>query len=138
LLYSWILNYDFIGAPWIKCSDVPYLSESGVGNVGFSLRIVKSFLKLLTFRVPWHNLDEEIKSSEGSGVMNRIYYVRKVSQNIIPVRNNIQRHIEKYIRKSRHEDRFLYYYTQKYNPRSSIAPIEVALRFAFEAIPRIC
>jgi hypothetical protein len=56
-LHYWCnLNYDFIGAPWIKGPDLPWLREEGVGNGGFSLRKVKSFLNLLNSRVPWHTL----------------------------------------------------------------------------------
>jgi hypothetical protein len=132
------LNYDFIGAPWIKGPDLPWLREEGVGNGGFSLRKVKSFLNLLNSRVPWHNLDEEIKRKGDPKAINRFYYVKKTSLNIIPGLNNIQRHIEKYIKESRHDDRFLYFYAKKYYPGFTTAPVEVALRFAFEGNPKIC
>jgi hypothetical protein len=132
------LGYDFIGAPWIKGPDLPWLEENGVGNGGFSLRKVKSFLKLLNSGVPWRRFDAIPKRGDGPGEINRFRYIKKASRNIIPGLNNIQRHIEVYIRKSRHDDKFLYFYAKKYYPEFAIAPIEVALRFAFEANPRIC
>jgi hypothetical protein len=138
LLYWSNLNYDFIGAPWIKGPDLPWLKESGVGNGGFSLRKVKSFLKLLNSRVPWQRFDEIPRRGDGPGEINRFRYIKKASRNIIPGLNNIHRHIETYTRKSRHDDRFIYFYANKYSPDFTIAPVEIALRFAFEANPRIC
>jgi hypothetical protein len=71
-------------------------------------------------------------------VKNRFYNNKKTSHNIIPGLNNIHWDIEKYIRESRHDVRFLYFYAQKYYPEIRIAPIKVGLRFTFEANPIIC
>ncbi len=132
------LNFDFIGAPWIKGPDLPWLHENGVGNGGFSLRKVKSFLKLLNSQIPWHNHDELTRRRVDTKVMKRFNQIIIESRNIITGQNNIKRHIEAYIRKNRNDDRFLSFYAKKYYPDFTIAPIEVALRFAFEANPRIC
>src|SRR5215475_12526935 len=40
-------DFDYIGAPWLACEDTPNVKVSRVGNGGFSLRKVESFLKVL-------------------------------------------------------------------------------------------
>jgi hypothetical protein len=54
-------GYDYIGPPWIQGPDLPWLKESGVGNGGFSLRKVESFLKLLNSAVPWESINVILK-----------------------------------------------------------------------------
>ena len=43
-------GYDFIGAPWLICADTPHITAEKVGNGGFSLRRVSSFLRVLRSR----------------------------------------------------------------------------------------
>ena len=39
---------DYVGAPWLKCEVTPWVNEPAVGNGGFSLRKVPSFLEVLS------------------------------------------------------------------------------------------
>jgi hypothetical protein len=50
--------------------------------------------------------------------------------------NDVHWHIRWAIRGDVHEDRFWAEYAQHYDPEFKIAPVDVALRFAFEAEPR--
>lgn len=40
-------KYDYIGAPWLKCTSMYRFSKNLVGNGGFSLRNVKNTIRLL-------------------------------------------------------------------------------------------
>src|SRR5215510_1480529 len=43
-------DLDYIGAPWLNCRDTPYVKVSKVGNGGFSLRKIESFLRVINSR----------------------------------------------------------------------------------------
>ena len=55
------MGYDFIGTPWIKGPDLPWLEEEGVGNGGLSLRKVETFQKLLNSDVRWEGLHSKFQ-----------------------------------------------------------------------------
>src|SRR2546428_8872531 len=58
-LMEWCtLDLDYIGAPWIQCPDLPWVKMSHVGNGGFSLRQVESFLCVLDSKEYWHDPEE--------------------------------------------------------------------------------
>lgn len=139
-LVEWCkLEYDYIGAPWIQGHDLPWLNENGVGNGGFSLRKVESFLRLLDSGVPWESITVKFqKFKETASVREFMVNTKSLLKYCIPGLNTIQKHIEMHINNGRNEDRFIYYYAQKYYPEFKIAPVDVALQFAFEANPRIC
>ena len=40
-------NLDYIGAPFLTCPDSPWVKVPRVGNGGFSLRKIESFLKVI-------------------------------------------------------------------------------------------
>lgn len=44
---------DYIGPPWLQCADSPWVKEARVGNGGFSLRKIESFLKVFRSDVYW-------------------------------------------------------------------------------------
>jgi hypothetical protein len=53
--------------------------------------------------------------------------------------NNIQRDIKLCLQaNAHHEDIFISEKAVKYYPEFKIAPLEVALRFAFDEVPRVC
>ena len=43
-------DFDFIGAPWFQCEAAPWVREPHVGNSGFALLKVRSFLRVLYSR----------------------------------------------------------------------------------------
>ena len=46
------LEYDYIGAPWVKKDDAGKFLFDGVGNGGFSLRRVRHFINVLSYKGP--------------------------------------------------------------------------------------
>lgn len=132
-------GYDYIGSPWLISPDMPYIKEEKVGNGGFSLRRVRSFLETLRSRRYFVDPDEywrayRARTSRVAGALNlpRKYLKR------MKIFNDVRWHIRWAIRDDVHEDRFWSEYATYYNPRFRIAPLDVAMRFAFEAEPRRC
>ena len=133
------MEYDLIGPPWIKGPDLPWLKEEGVGNTGFSLRKISSFLKLLNSNAYWIDPSDENHFGKAASFSQSLRNeLRKLYYRFKPG-NNIQSHLEHHIvEKGGHDDIFIFKFAQKYYPDFSIAPVEVALQFGFEANPRKC
>jgi len=129
------LGYDFIGPPWIKGPDLPWLEENGVGNTGFSLRKIDSFLKLLNSRVRYQTLSEKIRKLSGKNIRSGF---KNIAGYFIPGQNNIQKHIKIHIQNDGHDDRFIQKYAKKYNQEFKISPLHIALKFGFEANVKRC
>ena len=134
------MNYDFIGPPWIKHKDAPYYGnkdyEGKVGNGGFSLKKVRSFL--------------EIFNSTEYGIDPAEYWDKYHARQRLPRRilnwpkkllmkshryNNVWWEIERW---NRNEDLFIADRAIHYYPEFKIAPMDVALHFGFESVPRHC
>jgi len=113
------MDYDFIGPPWIKHEEAPYagnkLYEGKVGNGGFSLRKVESFLKVLY---------SPIYTVHPSEYWNQNYASR-------PSHIKLVNYHRKFLK--RLKNRAKHYY-----PAFRIPSVEVALHFAFECVPRYC
>lgn len=132
-------DYDFIGPPWIKHKDTPYYGssfEGKVGNGGFSLKKVSSYLNVLNSRKYAIDPDE--------------YWDRYHAHKRLPGRilnwpkgllmrthrfNNIEWEIRKW---DYNDDVFIAKRAKHYYPDFKIAPADVALRFGFECVPRYC
>lgn len=132
-------DYDFIGPPWIRCDSTPWVSVEGVGNGGFSLRKVESFLRVLRsnrYRVDpeeyWRRVPERCTSLQRSARLPKRYWKK------LRLFNGVRWHIRHYIKHQRNEDRFWAREARRYVPDFRIAPVDVALRFAFEGDPRRC
>jgi hypothetical protein len=127
-------GYDFIGPPWIKGPDLPWLKFPRVGNGGFSLRRVDAFIRVLDSSVRWINPDDYwqyvLRNHKG---MKK--YVRLLRRYLLTIsyRNTVTSHIEKYLKQKKNEDRFWSRYAHHYYPEFNIPPVEIALQFAFEA-----
>jgi Protein of unknown function (DUF5672) len=134
------LDFDYIGAPWIQCADTPWVKNSAVGNGGFSLRRVQSFLKVLQSSAYWidpaqywHNI-----CSSPRRHWRLLYLPNRYVKHIRPL-NNVHRHITRqYFRKSNNEDIFWGRAAKKYHATFNIPSVEIALSFAFEAAPQLC
>lgn len=129
-------DLDYIGAPWLKCRERPEMGFSEVGNGGFSLRKVSSFLKVLDSRE--YAIDPRDHWEK--------YYARKPK---IVQYLNLPRKYLKHLRifngvkwevrrTKRNEDRFWATRAKRFYADFTIAPVELALRFAFERAPRFC
>ncbi len=133
------LEYDYIGAPWLKSVFEPVSREAGfasVGNGGLSLRRVSSMLGVLKSRRyavdPWANWAKRIT---GQPLSKRVLGVPRALAKWVGPLNNIRGEIAGV---EYNEDLFWSHRATWYDPSFKIAPIEVALRFAFEEEPRYC
>jgi hypothetical protein len=138
-------GFDYIGAPWIPCADTPWVTTPAVGNGGFTLMKVESALKVLhhryrqdpaTFwldiltrnvaRLRWlfSGLERLRHRFPGSPLLNRIVQEWHCT--------------EKPELHGRNSDLFWSFQAIRYLPHFKIAPVDTALRFAFEAAPRQC
>jgi hypothetical protein len=132
-------GYDYIGAPWLISSDTPHITAQKVGNGGFSLRRVRSFLRVLDSRRYFIDPDEYWRRYVARrGRFARLLNTpRKYLKRLLPL-NDVHWHIRWALRGDVHEDRFWSEYATYYDPSFRIAPVDIAMRFAFEAEPRRC
>ncbi len=130
-------GYDYIGAPWLLSPDTPHITEEKVGNGGFSLRRVRSFLRVLNSRRYFVDPDEywERYAARTSPVRRWVNTPRKYLKRLTMF-NDVLWHVRWALRGDVHEDRFWAEYAQHYDPDFKIAPVDVALKFAFESEPR--
>lgn len=123
-------NYDYIGAPWVEgwknaASNAPIL---GVGNGGFSLRKVKSHLKVLhsfAYIKPVSQLWQECKKERGIRRFLNLLLNLTLKNNTFISFNNY------YL----HEDVFWGMIASSRFSWFKTAPVTEALRFSVEAQP---
>jgi hypothetical protein len=132
-------GYDYIGAPWLLSPDTPHITAQKVGNGGFSLRRVRSFLRVLGSREYMVDPDEYWRRycARTSTAMQALNWPRKLLKRL-PWFNDVKWHVRWACSGDVHEDRFWAEYATYYDPTFNIAPVDVAMRFAFEAEPRKC
>ncbi len=139
LQYFCELGYDYIGAPLFqRYQEKPILSR--VGNGGFSLRRVKAFLEVLNskryietkpsilndfFRADIPDLDEW---SIHQRWLKKLRILRSVRMGITEYVSNYKMN----------EDLFWSDRARLFDPGFKIAPMDVALRFAFDKNPQAC
>lgn len=140
-LEAWCAKgYDYIGPPWICSEQTPWVKNERVGNGGFSLRRVRSFLRVLESDAYWvepskywADLTDGRSSIFRAGKLHRKYLSR------FKRFNNVRRHIQRcYLDAGENEDRFWAEDAVRYYSGFRTAPVEVALEFAFEADPTRC
>ena len=134
---------DYIGPPWIKCDDSPWVDRPRVGNGGFTLLRVESALKVLANRYlakptqfwfdlftfhapPWlirrlGKLEERFPRSKVLGSLMREW--RRMED---PAPHNLN------------NDIFWSDMAVTYLPEFKVASLEEGLDFAFEVSPRTC
>jgi hypothetical protein len=134
-------GYDYIGAPWVAHPEAPYAGdpffEGQVGNGGFSLRNVESFLRLLLARR--HALDpaEYARGQPRNGShWDLLPFAVKRMLMRSTLFNNAAWELARLHYAS--EERFLVHRAAHFLPGFKIAPPHVALQFAFECVPRHC
>jgi hypothetical protein len=132
-------GYDYIGAPWLLSPDTPHITAQKVGNGGFSLRRVRSFLRVLESKAYFVDPDEYWRRycARSSAVARAVNWPRKYVKRLGWF-NDVSWHVRWAVHGDVHEDRFWAEYATHYDPTFRIAPVDVALRFAFEAEPRKC
>lgn len=133
-------DYDYIGAPWFVDKNDPYSGFEGVGNGGFSLRKIESFLKVIYSRryieekVPlWQDLF--FTRLNDVGKLNFCKRWLKKLRICREVRKGVSRYMASY---TVAEDRFWGERAQLFYPHFKVAPVEAALGFSFDWHPRYC
>ena len=133
-------DWDYIGAPWMPSAYGTWLRHwdraSRVGNGGFSLRKVDSFIRVLRSRRPHMSLEEYWRhycAGKPRSVQLLNYWRRwaKLLRRYNDV--NWVRH-----RSPINEDLFWAHEAVRFDPDFRIAPFEEALRFAWETEPEEC
>jgi len=133
---------DYIGPPWIQCEDSPWVKEPRVGNGGFSLRKIESFLKVFRSNVYWMKPDEYWREKyAGSSLYVRLLnsprrLIKRVSRF-----NNVRLEMSRWHLRpdgTKNEDHFWSDRAKHYMPEFKVASLEDGLRFAFEVAPRKC
>jgi len=132
-------DYDFIGAPWVKHPDSPNAGmsyEGKVGNSGFSLKKVSTFLKIL-------NSPEFALEPGEYWEANHAH--RPLPQRLMNYPKRLLMHLHRYNnvrfeldRWKQSEELFLVKRASHYYPDYRVPGIEEALKFAFEIVPRHC
>ncbi len=141
-------GWDYIGAPWIKSDDAAFVDAPAVGNGGFSLRKVKSFLRVIDSE----GFDAELDRYQGAlrgeeqprpPAARRLTIPERIAGRIAPLagRGTAARTLgspEPSPLYGINEDYVWSFKAINYWPGFKIAPVEDALRFSFEVEPRRC
>lgn len=137
LLLDWCrTGWDYVGAPWLADPEAPEKGLSRVGNGGLSLRRVGGFLRVLEsgryLAEPvsfWRDfLRAPLPDLAPHRLLKRLRVLREV-------RAGVASYTRRY---SLNEDRFWSDRAALFFPGFRVAPVEVALSFAFERAPRYC
>jgi hypothetical protein len=144
-LLTWCrAGYDYIGPPWLPCRDTPWVTEARVGNGGCTLMCVDSARRVLRERhrrEPFTRVLDMLQRNQRPlaplyGLLERVH--RRWPQ---PLLDRALRHRSRALDPAVHgtaTDQFWSCEAQRYLPSFRIAPVDEALRFAFEAAPREC
>ena len=135
-------DLDYIGAPWLPCADSPWVGTPRVGNGGFSLRKIPSFLRVLASDRYW--IDPEVywqRVAAGKPWYTRwMHRPRKWFKHIKRF-NGVKRQVDQWHLRpdgTKNEDHFWSDDAVRYDPQFKVASFDVGLRFAFEVNPRHC
>jgi hypothetical protein len=140
-LLEWCkLDYDYVGAPWIEHPAAPYAGNEGyegrVGNGGFSLRKIQSFMKVFNsneyYMEPFRYWEKFFATSPGYAKF--INFPKKMLMHL-PFINNVNFELSRY---QKNDEHFWSHRAAHYYPEFNIADVKTALRFAFECLPRYC
>ena len=132
-------DYDFIGPPWIEHEDAPYsdypIYNGKVGNGGFSLRKIESFLKVLNSRKRYMDASALRALYSAEPWYARFLKFPKKYMRYFPHFNNVKFEIAKF---RDNEEAFWSNRAQHYYPAFKIPSVETALQFGFECVPEYC
>lgn len=128
-------GYDYIGAPWFKnFNEEKIILEEpwGVGNGGFSLRKVQSFINILEADKMVKNENEILNNYLNSGFKNMLM---KFPDTLLKLSGK-GRKSKEFIRNFPvNEDYFWGHYAPKIDAGFKVASIDEAIKFAFECSP---
>jgi hypothetical protein len=133
------LDFDYIGAPWVKHKDAPYRGQTAyegkVGNGGFALMKVDSFLRIFYSRVRYIEPRDYWQGYRHRAFHTRLANLPKKLLKHFTSFNGAKWELKRF---DSNDDNFWANRGPHYYPQFRIAPVETALRFAFECVPRYC
>ncbi len=133
--YFCSLGYDYIGAPFIENSlrEVKDLNKIMVGNGGFSLRKVSSFIKTIELHEKENSTNNWFLRYFFSNFFHNIGgFVKKIIKVILLGQGEMSSIF------SINEDVFWSEGAKQYNPSFKVAPPKIALSFSFENNVQLC
>jgi hypothetical protein len=135
------MGFDYVAPPWIKHPEAPYSGnqeyEGKVGNGGFSLRKIDSFLSIIDSKAIWQRHPvRRIKRALRYAKSMRKYYIffEALLYNHYKY-NGVKQEMDAYVH---NEDHFWPNRASHYHQPFKVAPVNIALQFAFECVPRHC
>jgi hypothetical protein len=134
-------DLDYIAPPWFNCPDSPSVTAPRVGNGGFSLRKIQSFLRVIYS--PRNSIDPHKYWADFCSYNPRyIQYINLPRKYLkrLKIFNNARWQLFRWrhSRNIRNEDHFWSEEAVNYYPEFKIASFDTGLRFAFEVAPRTC
>ncbi len=130
------LGLDYIGAPWLVDREDPAKGFSRVGNGGFSLRRVRSFLRVMDSKRYRKDPEEDWRRHHAwKPLPARLLQLPKRYLKRLTFLNGVRRDLATY---RPNEDHFWADRARRYDPDFRVATVEQGLRFAFEVAPRYC
>jgi hypothetical protein len=136
---------DWIGPPWLKCDDAPWVDRPRVGNGGFALLRVERALQVLAvrYRQKPHQYWLDLFTRNGSYLRPLITFLGKVQEYGLRSRvlNRVLvewTQVESPGKYKRNNDMFWADEAVSYVPEFRVATVEEGLRFGFEMTPRKC
>jgi hypothetical protein len=131
-------DLDYIGSPLLQCPDSPWVKVPRVGNGGFSLRKIESFLKVINS--PRYAIEPakywEVFYASKPKYIQYLNLPKKYFKHL-HIFNGARWEMSKW-HLWRNDDLFWSDEAVKYYPDFKIASVELGLRFGFEVAPRVC
>lgn len=132
---------DYVGAPWIRCAEHPWLDNPRVGNGGFSLRRVDACLRVLRSRRLWTDpAAQYVQRSAGQPAHARaLLYAKSLLKRSHRV-NGARHEIELSLGGMDWfgDDMFFSDSGTHYHPGFRVASLQQGLRFAWDYDPWEC
>jgi hypothetical protein len=133
-------DLDYVGPPWINCADSPWVKRPRVGNGGFSLRKIESFLKVFDSSAYAIDPFAYWQNTYATGTCwIRCKNLPKKYLKRLRCFNGVKWDLYRWPKKRGvNEDHFWSGRAVRYYPDFRIADLQTGLRFAFEVAPKLC
>lgn len=132
-------GYDFIGAPWVRHDDSPNkdsIYEGKVGNSGFSLKKIDTFISLFdSDRYAYNIFDLWAYKYGNQSFFRKLICIPSFFLGFFKRFNSIKWEVAAW---KRSEEVFLITRATHYMSNYTVPEVEEALEFAFEIVPKYC
>lgn len=136
-------DVDYIGPPWIRCADSPWVTRPRVGNGGCTLLRVDAALRALTRHLLerpsafWFGL---FTTHTPDPVVRALAHIDRILPQFWPAARLMRewREVHDPSRHNRNNDLFWSDRAALHDPSFKVASLDEGLRFAFEVAPREC